>query len=213
MAEDDDPTADEFAKWLTPRDALHLLHHLSDSDAKLAIFNRLQHGLVQSAAKTAKFQNKTANIMRIANGTWRHAESGILVSSLWKTADITIDVPDQKSGYAHTYIPLALFGVRFDSSGLVELLPPHDQRLTENKLPREEPEPADEEPKGPPVSSAHLEQWYRLYEQAYQGADDTEANALVSARGMFPGKSVSRDRVRELRGSRRHGRKKHDLGG
>jgi hypothetical protein len=61
--------------------------------------------------------------------------------------------------------------------------------------------------KGPPVAPDHLKAWFDLYRRVYSGSSDTEANALVSARGMFPGKSVSRDSVRALRGAQKRGRK------
>jgi hypothetical protein len=64
--------------------------------------------------------------------------------------------------------------------------------------------------KGPPVSEQHLKAWFDLYKQVYQGAADTEANALKSAAGMFPGKLVSRDRVRALRGAQKRGRKPNE---
>jgi hypothetical protein len=64
--------------------------------------------------------------------------------------------------------------------------------------------------KGPPVAPDHLKAWFDLYRRVYSGSSDTEANALVSARGMFPGKSVSRDSVRALRGTQKRGRKATD---
>jgi hypothetical protein len=72
-------------------------------------------------------------------------------------------------------------------------------------------EEAEPEQTGPPVAQIHLKAWYDLYRQAYSGSADTEATALKSARGMFPGKSVSRDRVRALRGSQKRGRKPTEI--
>jgi hypothetical protein len=54
----------------------------------------------------------------------------------------------------------------------------------------------------------HLKAWFELYSQVYQGAEDTEDRALGSARGMFANKSVSRERIRKLRGARPMGRPK-----
>ncbi len=53
-----------------------------------------------------------------------------------------------------------------------------------------------------------LKAWYEVYKQAYGGTSkDTEDMAEQSVAGMFPDKSVSRDRIRELRGSQKRGRK------
>ena len=56
-------------------------------------------------------------------------------------------------------------------------------------------------------TAAAMEAWYAAYRLAYQGADDTMEKALASAKGMFPGKSVSREQVRKLAGGRKPGRK------
>jgi hypothetical protein len=62
--------------------------------------------------------------------------------------------------------------------------------------------------RGPRVSDTHLKAWHVLYQQAYGGGqEDTLATAYKSAVGMFPGKFVSRDRVRELCAGRKIGRK------
>jgi hypothetical protein len=66
---------------------------------------------------------------------------------------------------------------------------------------------AEDEDRGPPVSEELLKQWYAVYRRAYYGANDTLANAIKSARGMFPGKFVSRDRIRKIAGGRVRGRK------
>lgn len=63
------------------------------------------------------------------------------------------------------------------------------------------------ETKGPSVSPAHLQAWFNLYREVYKGKDDTEPNAIASAQGMFPGKSVSRQRIRDLRGKQKRGPK------
>ena len=68
---------------------------------------------------------------------------------------------------------------------------------------------APEEERGSPVSKTDLEAWAAVYKQAYGGKpEDTLTNALASAKGMFPGKFVSREKVRALvGGDRKTGRK------
>jgi hypothetical protein len=65
----------------------------------------------------------------------------------------------------------------------------------------------DPKPKGPAVSPKALEAWYVAYQLAYQGKEDTLAKAYSSAEGMFPDKFVSRQRIRDLVGGRKAGRK------
>ncbi|HXP03289.1 MAG TPA: hypothetical protein VN808_04145, partial [Stellaceae bacterium] len=63
-------------------------------------------------------------------------------------------------------------------------------------------------PKLPDVSIEHLQAWFALYQQVYEGKPaDTRPNQLKSAQGMFPDKSVSRDRVRKLFENRSAGRR------
>jgi len=64
-----------------------------------------------------------------------------------------------------------------------------------------------EVPKGPRVTDGELRAWYDVYRRFYTGALDTQDNAYASAKGMFPGKFVARDRVRALFPARKAGRK------
>jgi hypothetical protein len=87
------------------------------------------------------------------------------------------------------------------------------QAIIGNEAPRPTPaaesdfKQAEPEAKAPSVSDQLLKEWYELYQKAYQGSADTLQKALESARGMFPGKFVSRDRVRKLCEGRKRGRK------
>lgn len=89
----------------------------------------------------------------------------------------------------------------------------HDEALQSYGHSALPPQPAgaavshSKDQKGPPVSAAALKAWFVAYQAAFTGADDTEARALESARGCFPGKSVSRDAVRDLRGEQKRGPK------
>jgi hypothetical protein len=108
-------------------------------------------------------------------------------------------------------VVIRFFGIRFDPKGMLALIANAPEKSP--SVPVAKPPGSDSpesEEKGPPVSPVYLRAWYALYKQVYQGASDTEDNAWASARGMFPGKSVSRDSVRALRGPQRPGRKPSD---
>ena len=54
MMEDDKDApkaAQVWATWLTPSEAIKLLSHLDERTARLAIFQRLKHGLIQAIAR------------------------------------------------------------------------------------------------------------------------------------------------------------------
>ena len=101
---------------------------------------------------------------------------------------------------------IAYFGVRFEPEGVRELLASAPKKSATGPE-QQEPEDEDQGQKGPPVSETHLRQWYALYRSVYHGPGDTMEMALRSARGMFPGKFVSRDAIRKLAGGRTRGRK------
>jgi hypothetical protein len=97
-------------------------------------------------------------------------------------------------------VQIGHFDVRFEPNAVRAIIGPVAKQASAVA----DVEPAE---KGPSVSDVHLKAWFEVYRQAYTGASDTEANAVASARGMFPGKSVSRDKVRDLRGEQKRGRK------
>jgi hypothetical protein len=106
--------------------------------------------------------------------------------------------------------------VRLDPVEVKKLLPPGQgvpKATTPVQAPVAQPETSisqddDSKIKRQPVSAAALEAWFKAYQLAYPASsEDTEGKALESARGCFPGKSVSRDAVRKVRGAQRRGRK------
>jgi hypothetical protein len=203
MSDEDDAaaiTAEEYATWLTPRDAIKSLNHLSTPEAIVAIFDRLKHGLVSAVALRQTIGTRTSDFVQINKVTWAHAEQGIARSRLWSSGDITIPLQVRSPPFGYREVPLGLFGVRFDPAEIREL---HPDYVPAGVVGKEPPEPA----RGPPVSDALLREWYALYQRAYPGASDTEPTAIKSAVGMFPGKYVARQKVRDLRGKRKPGRK------
>jgi hypothetical protein len=192
-------TAAEFETWLPPRAALVALKHLHGATIS-TIYERLRFGHIKAIARRSNYKGKTREYFDIPHPVWNQAK-GIAASNLWVSGDITIYLADS---------PLALFGVRFDPAGIQELSPRPEPKLeVAPEAPASVTAQASESdaPQGPPVPQALLEGWHELYVRAYQGAADTEDIAVQSARGMFPGRFVARQRVRNLRGQQRRGRK------
>ncbi|MBB5716608.1 hypothetical protein [Sphingomonas aerophila] len=67
--------------------------------------------------------------------------------------------------------------------------------------------PAPPQRKASPVSSAELERWWSARKSDPANHDATEEADLIAARAAFPQNSISRERVRELRGPRKRGPK------
>lgn len=220
MAQDEEAAGDAaaaWAGWLQPYAALELLDHLHRRDAIVAVFNRLRNGYIQSIARRYKNPRKSGEYSPVDPKFWTNAANGITVSPLWSTGDITIPYRQTTAAYGTQTVELELFGVRLDPAGVRELLPsrpaPTARRPEPTPARIRDPEKVDSalpEPRGPEVSRAHLRAWYEVYRQAYPGTQDTEEMAMKSATGMFPGKTVVRKRIRELRGAQKVGRKPRD---
>jgi hypothetical protein len=203
-------TADEFAIWMTPRDALDLLRELGDTTLKFAILKRLQHNVIRSAAKEARWAGKAAKLFLLDGGEWEHVDTDqIRISPLWRIGDITITIPHTTPAYGLQNFDVEFFDVRFDPVGVQDLLPKRPSPPPTPAVPalqQDKPDDAEQSPL-PRVSDHLLRKWHDLYKEAYPGSQDIEERAIASATGMFPGKSVSRQRVRDLRGAQKRGRK------
>jgi hypothetical protein len=206
-------SAEEFASWWSPLQATRYAVTCVGSlgTARNALWSRLYSGLIEAAATatTAQIGTQTPKSSRqpelIPPTFWR-AKSGQPGAEFWNGSDIDFFIRDTLFEY---------FGVKLN---------PNDVRSTflrapaelgapkEDETPKFPPElPAEPPQKGPPVADEHLRAWYDLYQKVYSGtAADTEGNAHASAQGMFPGKSVSRERIRALRGAQKRGRKPTD---
>jgi hypothetical protein len=200
-----------FEGWLTPKQAVEKL----DPDKKGsrlwrdAVLERLRGGIITAIAETVTYSGPRARNMKRQSMAIMQPELWTQIhwnDDLWNTGDITIE-----TAYApFDTLTMRCFNVRLEPSGVRQLLPPQPHPRSVS-VPRDgeevETETEEPEPKGPRVSDPHLKAWFDLYRQVYTGAAETEANAVASARGMFPSKSVSRDRIRALRGSQKRGPK------
>jgi hypothetical protein len=223
------PTAEELTTWLMPRDALTRVSRVVGTDdlAADAIIRRLQGGALTAAAKssTSEVNNRAApqrSITLIPPEYWRVISRIARRTEFWQVGDVRFffdgsggrvvgaRVASRSDVFAPTMVAVTFFGVRIDRTEfdrwLADLVAP-DAQQSATVIPTPAAE-GPEAPRGLPVSQEHLRAWYELYQSVYAGsAHDTEAAALKSVLGMFPGKSVSRDRVRELRGAQKVGRK------
>jgi hypothetical protein len=99
------------------------------------------------------------------------------------------------------------YAVRFESKGVHSIIGNTGNPAGEQpaEAPSPEPSPLEPpEPRGPPVSLAHLQAWFEFYQKI--GGEMREECALESARLNFPGQSITRKRVRDLLGPRPLGR-------
>jgi hypothetical protein len=208
---------EDIAAWYTPREALaYAIRAVGKESAVNAVWQRLVGGLIEAAA--ASF----SSIMR-DRAPQPHTKPSLVPSRFWKrysksgsdfwAGDARFFIPGSRPEYSTTY---HYFGIRLNPDQVRSSLPPLPpepatpvKKQTTAEKPSEPPKVEEPEPeqKGPPVSEEHLKAWFALYRQVYSGPAETEAIAVASARGMFQGKSVSRDRIRALRGSQKRGRK------
>ncbi len=212
-------SAEELASWWTPSEALAYAKTCVGDNAAAAnaIWQRLVGGLIETIATTssatAQYKAPIPNWKPelIPRRFWKSfSKTG---SDFWGAGDARFFL--RGSGTSTVY---QCFGIKLNPADVRETLPPQrpppkriwiKKSTGPEKPTAETPKVEESEPeqRGPPVSAEHLKAWFDLYQHVYSGPTDTEANALASARGMFPGKSVSRDRIRALRGNQKRGRK------
>lgn len=202
------PTAEEFASWILPRDALRDLTAAFGSDERV---KRLVFDLVAAdqlslvAEMTTRDRvgspHETWTFDRVAPDNWVRNRDDI-DDDFWELGKLTFMF---RSGYPldpPTYV--RHFNARFEPEGVAKLLataPP--------KIEAVEPKPADgeETATGPRVTDPDLLAWFDLYKRVFREHEITLPHAWASARGMFQGKSVARDRIRPLLAGRKPGPK------
>jgi hypothetical protein len=140
-------------------------------------------------------------IFLIPSDHWQHYDHSYSWSTFWVTAQITLGLGREYGSDA--LISVQHFGVRFEPKGVLAMIP-----KPSNIGQPEQSSEIESEQKGLRVTDPHLQAWFEFYKKVHGEAEDTEDRALESARMNFPGKSVSRERVRALRGSQRRGPKK-----
>jgi hypothetical protein len=201
-----EPTADDLiADWLSPRQAVEILdaaYPPASRVSKQVLLERLRGGMVQAVAAHSVFDGGRQGrevFYKIPSDDWERVDTSDI---LWITGELTYTRREHGLAGRTT---VRHYNVRFEPQGVRAIV------ANAPKEPAAKPDPDKPEPaqKGPRVTDPHLEAWFDLFTKVYSGTvEDTEDRALESARGMFPGKSVTRDRIRALRGNRPMGRPK-----
>jgi len=210
------PITDEsLATWLTPREAVELLSpwYSGHRVVEAALLERLMGGLINAHARSSahgQHGGTPTSPVFVPNTHWGSLSGPTGANRFWETGDA-------RMFFRHNGDIIRYYGIRFDPDGVSALLPKNsDKNHPESAVPKlaepaalaaaDDPKPELEQP-GPRVSDPALQAWYSAYQSAYQVAEQTEAHAVRSAKGMFHDKSVARDRIRTLLGSRKRGPK------
>jgi hypothetical protein len=203
-----DLTLEDIADWLTPRQAVKILDAAFQKSylSKQALLGRLVGGMAEAvSAQTAK--NDSADhasrglVRRIPAEDWRKIQT---TDTCWITGDLTFR---RRSASGMGDETVSHYAVRFEPQGVHSII--SNTGTSAKQPPAETPapdlsEPEPSEPRGPPVSSAHLQAWFEFYQKI--GGEMREERALESARLNFAGQSVTRKRIRDLLGPRPIGR-------
>ena len=182
---------------MTPKQAAQLLTEAFGEDytAKHTLLERIRGGMVKAVARysTRNGRSDRIELTEIPPDHWQHVDTADI---FWTTGDLTYRMREYGS---FDMMAFRQFDVRFEPEAV--------RAIVGSALKSSDDTTAEETQKGLPVSDAHLKAWYALFRQTHQGSADTLENAYKSAAGMFPGKFVSRQKVRDLAGGRKRGRK------
>jgi hypothetical protein len=205
------PTKAEFDDWLTPARVLEVL---ASMDRFFAIEEVLRRAC-------ADFAHAAGNVSFTDDGTQRRGECALILADWWRRADatdvqqhgrfwvtggLTVRVADRRS-LSGTSV-FEFFDVRFEPAGIYAM--PGAKLPTLAIAPATEPTSTQAPPeppnKGPPVPAAQLQEFWELFRKLNPAA--TEPQLVAAANAMFPRHSVSRQRLRDLRGRQPSGPKR-----
>jgi hypothetical protein len=203
-----DLTLEDIADWLTPRQAVKILDAAFQKSylSKQALLGRLVGGMAEAvSAQTVKNDGagraSRGLVQRIPAEDWRRIQS---TDTCWITGDLIFR---RRSSSGMGDETVSHYAVRFEPQGVRSII--NNTGTSAKQPPAETPalvpsEPEPSEPRGPPVSPAHLQAWFEFYQKI--GGEMREERALESARLNFSGQSVTRRRIRDLLGPRPIGR-------
>jgi hypothetical protein len=205
-----DLTLEDIADWLTPRQAVKLLDVVFQKSylSKQALLGRLVGGLAEAVAQQTVSTGSAGRASpgpfeKIPAEVWRKIQT---TDTCWVTGDLVFR---RRSPSGMGDETVSYYAVRFEPQGVRSIVgdtgKPAKASLAEAPT-AAPPEPELSEPRGPPVSPAHLQAWFEFYQKI--GGDRREERALESARLNFAGQSITRKRIRDLLGPRPIGRPK-----
>ena len=208
-----DTTAAKYDGWLTPKAARAMvLKHMSWEQSALQIYEALIFDHLRAIGRKIYIGGqKRPDNQVIPHNLWQNARTEWLHSDLWSTGQISIEIPIASRAFSGDTQELKLFGVRFDPAGINQIIQDAGGAVPKPTVPAPvaPSEDADDSAQKKRVSEADLKAWHELYSRLYPGNGYSIEHAVESAKGMFPDKSVARDRVRELvGGDRKPGRKR-----
>jgi len=206
-------TPEDLASWYTPRDAVtYASQCLGPKGAQDAVWRLIAAGFVETAAAstsmTKKGQQPQLEIdpMTIPTNLWESYSPQ--TSDLWGAAQARFWIPGPSGTSDSTTVLFA--GIRINPDDLRRHISKSAAEQSHTAVGNERPKTTEGEAKKR-LPDPLLKAWYEVYKQAYGGTSkDTENMAEQSVAGMFPDKSVSRERIRELRGSQKRGRKQSE---
>jgi hypothetical protein len=194
-------SAQEFENWMRPKQALALLasEHGTDSNyytPKHTLLERIRGGVVKAVARYSTVDGgDRKDLVHVHPDEWGHvSESDIF----WTSGDLTYKT---KRDFVRELTSIRHFDVRFESDAVRDIL----SNASKTEQQTQEQPASDDGKEKPPVSAAHLEAWYELYKRIYP--TNTEPHAHKSAQGMFHDKAITRQAIRDLRGTQKPGPK------
>jgi hypothetical protein len=194
----DGPTEEEFAKWLTPQQALNCLPGAWDYATKVRwVDGRLKSNLIRSAASASRGKAErtaTVALATIPPVIWNQFAC-LAEHDFWTTGDVTFY--SSTTGYDRQWSG-TLHDVRFDPAGFDGMTTPLPAETLEENV---QPAPKAERPN---LSDTDLDAWAALFNKANPGASEAKARAAIEA--MFPDKQVTRERLRRVLPARAPGR-------
>lgn len=218
---DDTFSLEEIKRWHTPKQVLDLLpDNLRPGLKREEIAHRMQAGTIRVGAlrmKTEAEEHHGVIINPVAWAKWAFLAQDGSADGFWEGASFHKFMPSGQ-GFAEPHL-IQFFGVRLHSGDIATMFaelglsvsatsPPGllAAALDAFQSPPVAPYPASTAPK-PALSDAHLRAWWAFYVAVTTQASETEENAIAHVARCFPSHSVSRPRIRQLRGKGKRGPK------
>ena len=200
-------TQADFDRWMPVKEAVSLVAEEHEQGTAIrAIAKRLATGQIEARAERLFVDRRRIDqqFPPIRLDVWEAllGEDYLTLQEFWKTGDLEIDVYGTGGRSSATF---DIYTVRFESSGIrkiVEKPAPittaaeaYAAQVAPPKLPVLDVNLQDEPGDRRPVTSAALKIWAEAFAKIHKGNDVLQPLAVRSAQGMFPDKSVSRDRA------------------